>query len=362
MFTQKNKQNQDGASREKKKLKVSTFVYAFLILLIVVAAAMSVLAYGTNTQIGNKIAAAVSRVVPFPAVIIGYTNVIPLGAVDSNLASVRRFYESQDFGRTGLRVDFSTPDGAKRLKIKEKEVLNKMVEDKVVTMLAVKRGITISQSDVDKAVSEQLAVYGSSPDAVSKKLMDMYGWTIDDFKTKVVLPSMYRDRLASAVAGELTSPEQAQQQIQAAKQELDSGADFASVAQKYSQGASAASGGEMGWVAKGQLIPALSDAIYGAADPGDSIIESPLGFHIVNIEEKKKDGDADVVRFRQIFVPKETFADWLNAQMSTMTFWVPLNGYYWDRSTNTVEFKDAAMKTFQQNEQANPNGDASMMF
>jgi len=361
MFNKNKKDQQDG-SVPAKKVKVSTVVYAILIVAIFAIAAMSVLAYGTNTQIGNKIAATVSRIVPFPAVIIGYTNVIPLGAVEKNLVSVRHFYESQNFSTSGLRVDFSTPDGAKRLKIKEKEVLNKMVEDRVVAMLAKQRGITISQTDVDKAVSEQLAVYGSSSDAVSKKLMDMYGWTINDFKSQVVLPSMYRDKLSSAVAGELTSPEQAKQQIQAAKQELDSGADFASVAQKYSQGASASSGGEMGWVAKQQLIPALSDVIYGTTDPSDSIIESPLGFHIVNIEEKKKDGDADVVRFRQIFVPKETFADWLNAQMSKMTFWVPLNGYYWDKTTNTVEFKNAAMKTFQHSEQASPNGDASMMF
>ena len=45
-----------------------------------------------------------------------------------------------------------------------------------------------------------------------------------------------------------------------------------------------------------------------------------------------------------------------------MNVWVPLHGYYWDKATNTVEFKDATMKAFEQNAEANPNGDASMMF
>jgi len=362
MFMKKNKTNPVSVSSERKKLKLSTSVYAFLILVMAAAIIMSILAYGTNTQLGNRIAGAVSRVVPFPAVVIDHTNMISLGAVEKNLSSVRHFYENQDFGKTGLRVDFSTPDGAKRLAIKEKEVLNKMVEDRVIEILAKRRGITISQSNVDKAVTEKLNEYGTTKDDASKKLADTYGWTLDDFKTKVVLPSLYQEQLAKAVAGEIGSPDQAQEKIQAAKKELDSGADFATVSQKYSQGDTAQSGGEVGWVAKDQLIPALSGAIYGESDPGTSIIESTLGFHIINIEEKKKDGNTDVVRFRQIFVPKATFADWLSVQMGKMSFWVPLNGYYWDKNTNTIDFQDAAMRKFEQDTATNPQGDASMMF
>lgn len=362
MFKFKNKIESPVEQPTAKKIKISTVVYAILAGVILALAGLSVLAYGTNTALGSKLAGAVARVVPFPAVIIDYTDVIPLGAVEKNVVSVRRFYENQDFGKTGLRIDFSTPDGQKRLAIKEKEVLNKMVEDRIIEGLAKERGIVISSSDVDKNIKIKLQEYGSNQEDVQKKLAETYGWSLDDFKNKVVLPSLYQQQLAKAVAAEIPSADQAKQSIQQAKQALESGKSFAEVAKQYSKGSSANDGGEVGWATKDQLVPELAAAVFDGADAGNNPIESSLGFHIVKVEEKKKTDGQDVVRFKQIFVPKPTFADWLNIQMAKITVWVPLGAYVWDKTTSTVEFKDKALRDFEINSQVSPNGDASMMF
>ncbi len=48
------------------------------------------------------------------------------------------------------------------------------------------------------------------------------------------------------------------------KTKADGGADFAGLARDNSEAPSAASGGDIGWVAKGQLDQKLTDAIFAA--------------------------------------------------------------------------------------------------
>lgn len=349
--------------KSKRKVSFSTFIYAFLIIGIFIFSVMSILAYGTNTQIGKRIAAAVSRVIPFPAVIIGYTNVISLGEVERNLASVKSFYEKQDLSSAGIRIDFSTDDGKKRLKIKEKEVLNKMLEDEIIQNLAQKKGIFIDQATVDIAVSRKLDEYGTK-DSVEKDLQNLYGWDMDDFKQKVVFPSMYQEKLQKEIQNEIILPEEAKKKIAQAKLELENGKDFTQVAQKYSEGASGEKGGEIGWVTKDQLVPELQIALFDNAVENDknSILESELGFHIVDIEEKKKNNDKTVIRIRQIFVRKQGFSDWLNNKMKNMKIYVPLSDFYWDKQNATIEFRDHKLKEFEQNLLEKSQGDVSVMF
>jgi parvulin-like peptidyl-prolyl isomerase len=346
-----------------KMVKVSTVLYAILIVIVVAFIVMSILAYGTNTAIGKKLSASFSRVIPFPAVMVGYTNFIPLGDVQKNVASVKKFYENQDFSGSGIRIDFSTADGQKRLMLKEKEVLNKMLEDKVIMMLAKERGIKISKSEIDNDVTKKLNEYGTKDDVI-KDLDRLYGWSLDDFKTKVVEPSMYRERLSKAVENELEPAEDAKAKIENAKKELDKGADFAEIAKRFSEGSSAKNGGEIGWIKKEQLVTELQSVLFSGIynNKEHAVIESALGFHIVEVEEKKKDGDVDVIRVRQIFVRKESFSDWLSQQMGKLKIYVPLSDFAWDKENTVIDFKDEGMKKFEGEIMQKPQGDASVIF
>lgn len=77
---------------------------------------------------------------------------------------------------------------------------------------------------------------------------------------------------------------------QKAKTEADSvlaqakkGTDFAALAKKHSQDTqSAANGGDIGFVAKGQAVPAFEAAAF-ALKPGQlsGVVESPFGYHVI---------------------------------------------------------------------------------
>lgn len=356
-----NKQKKQVDDLDEKKIKLSVLLYAFAIIVIIFIAVSSILAYGTNSEIGSKIAAKMSKVIPFPAAIIGWNHVVFLSDVQDNLMSVEKFYQSQNFAEEGMRVDFTTQNGKKRLKIKEKEIIDKMVEDKIIEILAKERGITISDKDVDKAVTQKLNEFGTA-DEVKKDLSFSYGWSIDDFKQKVVLPSMYSSALAEKIVSSDADNSKAKEKINQAQKQLEDGKDFSEVVRNYSEGSSKEKDGQLGWVKKAQVVPELQAALFESSLKKNSIIESSIGFHIVQIDDKKKDAGEDILQLRQIFVAKNTFADWLEKQKKQVRVSVPLSDFIWDAKTGVIDFKDENMRNFEKEERSKAQGDASIMF
>ena len=71
-------------------------------------------------------------------------------------------------------------------------------------------------------------------------------------------------------------------------EQLARGAEFASLARRYSDDPNAQEGGEMGWVRRGQLLPELDEAIFAlSAGQASTPIRSRLGYHLVNVLERR---------------------------------------------------------------------------
>ncbi len=74
--------------------------------------------------------------------------------------------------------------------------------------------------------------------------------------------------------------------------QIQGGADFAALAQAHSADTvSAANGGDLGFFPRGRLVPTFDAAAF-ALEPGavSDLVETPFGFHIIKVEEKKPGG------------------------------------------------------------------------
>lgn len=73
-------------------------------------------------------------------------------------------------------------------------------------------------------------------------------------------------------------------------EEARAGADFAGLARKHSKDDSAAQGGDMGFVGRGQLLPPLDKALFALKENEVSdVVESSVGLHLLKAVEKQEE-------------------------------------------------------------------------
>ncbi len=163
---------------------------------------------------------------------------------------------------------------------------------------------------------EVLAFYEDKKDSIPEK------------QGAVNLSHILKSVKASPAAREL-----AYAKIQEAKAELDRGVDFAEVAKKYSDDGSAAIGGDLGMMQRTDLVPEYADPAYDL-QPGEisDIVESPFGFHIIQLIEK----DDDEINTRHVLAKLETTED--DAQ-KTIAFMDSLGAVI---DNGSIAFEDAA--------------------
>ncbi|HIE39906.1 MAG TPA: molecular chaperone SurA [Thiomicrorhabdus sp.] len=92
------------------------------------------------------------------------------------------------------------------------------------------------------------------------------------------------------------TPQQRQAALEKAEQihqRLEAGEDFRKLAVQYSDRSNALKGGELGWLKPSEIPSFFNEAIAGLS-PGDisPVIQSPNGFHIVKLMDKKEAGVA----------------------------------------------------------------------
>jgi peptidyl-prolyl cis-trans isomerase C len=81
------------------------------------------------------------------------------------------------------------------------------------------------------------------------------------------------------------------------RKELVGGADFATLAKGNSTCPSSQQGGDLGFFAKGQMVPAFDKSVF-ELKPGEisDVVETQFGYHIIKLTEKKP---AETVSFKE---------------------------------------------------------------
>jgi peptidyl-prolyl cis-trans isomerase SurA len=105
-----------------------------------------------------------------------------------------------------------------------------------------------------------------------------------------VIVSQTRARHILIKTNELVSEDEARRRLVGLKERLDNKADFAELAKGNSEDASAAKGGELGWLSPGDTVAEFERAM-NELKPGEvsSPIKTPFGWHLIQVLERRNE-------------------------------------------------------------------------
>jgi hypothetical protein len=130
----------------------------------------------------------------------------------------------------------------------------------------------------------EAAVSSVAPGEIGPLVRTPFGWHVVRRDAIVEIEaSQIVVAWAGAVRSRATrSREEARARVEEAQAALAAGTPFEEVARAWSDGVEAASGGDLGRIAPGQMIPAFEEAAF-ALRPGEvsDVVETPYGFHLV---------------------------------------------------------------------------------
>ncbi|MBI3740759.1 MAG: peptidylprolyl isomerase [Chloroflexi bacterium] len=194
-------------------------------------------------------------------------------------------------------LDSKSASGQEALKSLKQQVLDQLINDVVITLEADKRGIKVSDADLNARLAQMIQDAGS-PDKLSDYLKT-HDLTLADFCNQ-----LRAQILGEAMFNNITSvlPSSAEQVhvrhilvttpalAQTIRDQLRRGGDFAALAKQYSvDEASKANGGDIGWVPRDVLAPEVDAVIFQLPVSAMSdVITTFYGYEIYQVMEKEK--------------------------------------------------------------------------
>ncbi|MDD5217203.1 MAG: peptidylprolyl isomerase [Candidatus Omnitrophica bacterium] len=227
-----------------------------------------------------------------------------------------------------LRQEFQGEELFRRMVEVRRKLLNQIIEDRLVYQAAKAENIEADEAEINEMMTEfrnrfksdeemdgALKEQGLNRESIRDRLRrQSIVRTLHDreVRSKVVVSPVEVEEYYKTHPEDFTEKEQirirsitikksdearakglkdekAWEQIQALRKRILKGEDFGELAARYSEDVHASEGGIGGWVDRGEMIPAIDEAIFKLKNGEVSeVIETAMGYHIFKVEETKE--------------------------------------------------------------------------
>jgi len=236
---------------------------------------------------------AVTKVLPYPAVI-----------VDGHSVSLADFLVEYDalVNYFNMTAPESMPSESE-LSI---NIVDTLVNKTAIQILAKRHGITLDPAKEQTFYDEVVAQSGE--EAFTEQLKTTFGWTPEEFRKRVVGSVVLATQVSEWISADAETQKEAKTQADAAFARVEAGEDFATVAGDTSQDFSAAQGGDIGYINLSELPvdswgPAVAALEIGQHSP---VVETPESFLIFKVTDRIAAGEDEQIQLSVIVIPKKT--------------------------------------------------------
>jgi len=263
---------------------------------------------------------------PFPAAGKVYDRVV--GVVDGDMITLSELDKAMPYyGMANILDEGNSLDKEIRLRQARKEVLELLIEEKLLQRVAKRFGIEVDDEIIDKTF-ERMKQDGDMSDEQIRKELAEQGFTVEGYRhflmvqirrariieatikpqvsmTEEKVRNYYQNNTDNYMVPEVrvsqiliqVPPEPTPKDWETAKkkmtqvlQKLKKGTTFAETAARYSDdAASARSGGDLGFFKKGEMLSKLEGVVFNmAVGEVSGVIQSTQGLHLFKVTEKKE--------------------------------------------------------------------------
>lgn len=270
---------------------------------------------------GLILAAAFLSLYPFPLMAKVVEQVVVV--IDGEPYTLSNFKE---YARTKMSRDFPTGD-LNRIEKEDQEVLEQFITEKLLAEEVKLAGFKIGEEDIDRYI-EQIKQRNHIGSEELAEALKREGTTIESYRASIraelekneIINRQVRKRvnitsedaeryyrlnpkkftsqervrlrhiLFSLPAG--ASPEHEKDVVKKAleiRSRANAGADFAKLAQDYSEGAGASEGGDIGWISRGGLMKEIEEIAFNKLSIGEvsQPVRTSLGLHLIKLEARE---------------------------------------------------------------------------
>ncbi len=248
-----------------------------------------------------------------PAAVLVNGEAIPLAEYERQMAR----YEA---AMVAAGQDPGTPAGAQALAEARQWVLDRLIEQVLIMQAAPARGVVVSDAEVDASIQSLAQDIGQ--EALDQRLI-AEGLTLAELKA-----DLKREMTASQVVEQIVTAVPAsaehvnarhivvgvEQEARQILTQIQTGADFAALAQAYSQDAFTRDrGGDLGYFPRGVLTSPEVEAVAFDLQPGQvsDVVQSALGFHIVQVLDRVAEMEVSPENLR--LLKDKAVREWLDA-------------------------------------------------
>lgn len=215
--------------------------------------------------------------------------VVPDAEIDGRIAQVRGQFPTEQAFTSALAERQMTPD-------KLKSEIHQQVQAMKLVEAEIGPAVTVTDADVT----------------------DFYGKNPEKFQEPEAVHAAHI-LIRTPENADDAAKKKARAEAQGVLAQLKKGGDFATLAKQHSQDpGSAANGGDLGFVPRGQTVPVFEQAAF-ALKPGQlsAIVESPFGYHIIKMFAHR---DARTVPLQEVKAQVEQFLKQQRTQEKTAAF------------------------------------------
>lgn len=186
--------------------------------------------------------------------------------------------------------------------IKE-QALEDLIKTKIIERLAKQNKIKITDDEISEAYQELvLSQVKNGEESAEESLRRIYGLSMDEFKEQVIREHLLRQKLNEKLADDL-KPLAEKKAEQVLAEAMDQPSQFESLARMYSEDSAALTGGDMGYIGRGEMIADYEEAAWQLkVGEISDLIAVADGYYILKIEDKKKIDGEEEIKVSHIFI------------------------------------------------------------